>query len=187
LLASTALIAGASLGLGASAARAQSATWAGPGADWDTTANWSPAGVPTATAIFTGATPTSITFSAAATTINTIQFNAGAPAYTFTFDFANTFNVTGAGVSNNSSNAPTFTGTGVTSGTINFENSSIAGNANFDISQGLLSFQNNSNAGTATIANTVGGDARFPGTIEFHQSSSAANATISIIGTTGVP
>jgi autotransporter-associated beta strand protein len=187
LVASTALIAGASLGLGAGAARAQSATWAGPGADWDTTTNWSPAGVPTATAIFAGATPTSITFSQAATSIGTMQFNAGAPAYTFTFDFANTFNVTGAGVSNNSSNAPTFTGTGVTSGTINFENSSTAGNANFDISQGLLSFQNNSNAGTATIANTVGGDARFPGTIEFHQSSSAANATISIIGTTGVP
>jgi len=186
LLASTALIAGASLGLGASAARAQSATWAGPGADWDTTANWSPAGVPTATAIFTGATPTSITFSAAATTINTIQFNAGAPAYTFTFDFANTFNVTGTGVNNNSSNAPTFTGTGVSSGTINFENSSTAGNANFHISEGLLSFQNNSNAGTATIANTVGGNAQFLGTIDFLDQSSANNANITIVGSTGL-
>jgi autotransporter-associated beta strand protein len=185
LLASTALIAGA--GLGTTVAHAQSATWAGPGADWDTTANWSPASVPTATAIFTGATPTSITFSQAATSIGTMQFNAGAPGYTFEFGAGNTFNVIGAGVSNNSSNAPTFTGTGVSSGTINFENSSTAGNANFQLSQGLLSFQNNSNAGTATIANTIGGDARFPGTIEFHQSSSAANATINIVGATGVP
>jgi uncharacterized protein with beta-barrel porin domain len=186
LLASTALIAGAGLGLGASAAHAQSATWAGPGADWDTTANWSPTGVPTATAIFTGATPTSITFSQAATSIGTMQFNAGAPGYTFTFEVGNTFNVTGAGVNNNSSNAPTFTGTGVTSGTINFENSSTAGNANFQISEGLLSFQNNSNAGSATIANTVGGDARFLGTIDFLDQSSANNANITIVGSLGL-
>ncbi len=187
LLASTALIAGAGLGLGATAAQAQNATWIGPASDWNTSDNWSPTGIPTNTATFAGANPTTVTFTAATTTINTIQFNAGAPAYTFKFGAANTFNVTGTGVSNSSANAPTFTGTGVASGTINFQNSSTAGNANFQLAQGLLSFQNTSNAGTATIANTIGGDARFPGTIEFHQNSSAANATFNIVGATGVP
>jgi autotransporter-associated beta strand protein len=187
LLASTALIIAADLALGVTPGQAQSATWAGPGADWDTGTNWSTTTVPTNTATFAGAAPTSLTFSTATTSIATMQFNAGAPAYTFSLGAANTFNVTGTGVSNSSSNAPTFIGTGLFSGTINFQNASTAGNANFQLSQGLLSFQNTSNAGTATIANTIGGDARFPGTIEFHQNSSAANATLNIVGTTGVP
>jgi autotransporter-associated beta strand protein len=136
----------------------------------------------------TGATPTSITFSQAVTSIGTMQFNAGAPGYTFAISGANTFDVTGAGVINSSSNAPTFTSNGVFSGTINFENSSTAGNADLHIAlNGLLSFQNNSNAGTATIANTIGGDARFPGNVEFRQNSSAANATFSIVGANGIP
>jgi outer membrane autotransporter protein len=173
--------------LGHGAARAQSATWAGPGADWNTNTNWSPLTVPTGTAIFAGATPTTLTFSAATTSIGILQFNAGGPAYTFELAATNTLNITGTGVVNNSANVPTFTGTGVFSGTINFQNASTAANANFALSQGLLQFENTSNAGTATITNTIGGDARFPGSIEFHQNSSAAGATITIVGTTGIP
>jgi autotransporter-associated beta strand protein len=190
LLASTALIAGASLGLGASAAHAQSATWAGPGADWDTTANWSPAGVPTATAIFTGATPTSITFSAAATSIGTMQFNAGAPAYTFTQQLQppgcvictpQSLTINGTGVVNNSSNAPTFVDNG--GGTINFLNSATAGNANIQMHEGTLNFENTSNAGTATITTP---DAMHIGIINFHDQSSAASANITMVGSLGI-
>ena len=171
---------------GHSVARAQS-TWAGPGADWNTNTNWSPQTVPSTTAIFAGAPPTTVTYSAASTSIGTIQFNAGAPAYTFELGSANALTITGAGIINNSANAPTFTGTGTFSGTITFQNASTAANASFALSQGLLSFENTSTAGTATITNTIGGDARFPGTIEFHQNSSAGGATITIVGTTGVP
>jgi hypothetical protein len=84
-------------------ARAQSATWNGSGADWNTNANWSPATTPTDTAIFAGAT---LTISAAMTNINTLQFNAGALGYSFNISNGQ-FNINGAGVVNNSSNAPT--------------------------------------------------------------------------------
>src|SRR5690348_8196922 len=78
------LLAGASLG--GIEAHAQDATWlAAPATnDWDTAANWTPATVPTNTAFFGASNTTSLTFSAATTSINTIKFNAGAPAYTFT-------------------------------------------------------------------------------------------------------
>ena len=184
MLASTALIAGASLGLGASAAHAQSATWAGPGADWDTGANWSPAGVPTATAIFTGATPTSITFSQAATSINTIQFNAGAPNYTFTLQSAGTQSLTisGTGIVNNAVGAPTFIdGTG---GTINFQNATTAANANIQMHGGTLNFQNTSNAGTAVITTP---DQMHVGFINFRDQSSAGSANITMVGSVGLP
>jgi len=182
LLASTALIAGASLGLGASAVHAQSATWAGPGADWDTTANWSPAGVPTATAIFTGATPTSLTFSQAATSIGAMQFNAGAPGYTFTLAGGpQSLTISGTGIVNNAAGAPTFVdGIG---GTINFLNSSTAANAAIQMREGTLNFENTSNAGTATITTP---DPMHIGTINFLDQSSAASANITMVGSTGL-
>ena len=180
MLASTALIAGA--GFGTTAAHAQSATWAGPGADWDTTANWSPTGVPTATAIFTGATPTSITFSQAATSIGTMQFNAGAPNYTFTLAGGpQLLTISGTGIVNNAAGAPVFVdGIG---GTINFQNSSTAANAVIQMHEGRLSFGNTSNAGTATITTP---DSMHIGTITFFDQSSAASANITIVGSLGL-
>ena len=38
-----------------------SATWAGPGSDWNTGANWSTGTIPTQVATFTGANPTAVT------------------------------------------------------------------------------------------------------------------------------
>ncbi|HEY1544513.1 MAG TPA: autotransporter domain-containing protein [Xanthobacteraceae bacterium] len=160
--------------LGSSVAYAQSATWAGPGSEWNTSSNWSPATVPTATAIFAGATPTTVTFGALITGIDTIQFNAGAPAYTFELSAAQTLNITGTGIVNNSANAPTFTGPG-TPGlgeTINFQNASTAANANFLLTNETLQFLSSSNAGTATITNNASA------TTNFEAGSSAANATI---------
>jgi len=98
------------LGLNVGAAHAQNAAWnPAPGSnDWDTGGNWTPAAVPSDTATFGPSNKTSLTFSAATTNINTLQFNAGAPSYTFTLSANNFFNINGAGIVNNSANQPTF-------------------------------------------------------------------------------
>ena len=73
--------------LAAMPAYAQVATWTGStSGNWNTNGNWSPATVPTSTAIFdnTGLNQ-SLNISANAS-INTMPFNAGAPAYSFTFN-----------------------------------------------------------------------------------------------------
>ena len=122
-------------------AQAQSAMWsASPGSNvWNTASNWVPAAVPTNTATFGASNTTSIMFlpSVVGTSIGTLQFNPGAPAYSFsTFvPFFTPINITGAGIVNDSSNAPTF----------------IIGN------QARLSFLNASTAGNATIITNFGG------------------------------
>src|SRR5262249_52628596 len=65
--------------------------------------------VPDGTATFTGnpSAPTSVTISTS-TSINTIDFTAGAPTYSFTVQNGATFTITG-GTSNSSSFAPAFT------------------------------------------------------------------------------
>src|SRR5262249_41913405 len=80
----------ASVWVGASAmsvpANAQvSGTWTGPGAEWTTGTNWSSnPTVPDNIATFTNnGSPTSVTISSTPS-IGTIQFNAAAPAYSFT-------------------------------------------------------------------------------------------------------
>src|SRR5262245_27047079 len=75
--------------LGAGAAHAQDASWIGSGsppADWNIGTNWSTGIVPTGTATFTssGLTTTEISTSAP-TSIGTLQFDPGAPTYTFRF------------------------------------------------------------------------------------------------------
>jgi autotransporter-associated beta strand protein len=184
LLASTALIIAADLGLGVTAGHAQNATWEGPGADWNTGTNWSPATVPTATAIFPNSVTTSLTFSAAATTIGTMQFNAGSPAYTFTLVTQpppQSLTINGTGIVNNSSNAPTFVDDG--GGTLNFQNAATAANAAIQMHEGTLNFQNTSNAGTATITTP---DPLHIGFINFLDQSSANSANITIVGSTGL-
>jgi hypothetical protein len=71
--------------LAAAPAQAQvNGTWTGTTSNvWNTGTNWtSSPTVPTGTATFSGAGPTTVAFTASAT-IQTIQFNSGAPAYTF--------------------------------------------------------------------------------------------------------
>ena len=66
------------------AAHAVDGVWSGPGAEWTTGTNWSSTPtVPDNTATFTNnGAPTSVTISNDAS-INTMQFSAAAPAYTF--------------------------------------------------------------------------------------------------------
>jgi hypothetical protein len=74
--------------------RGQDATWLlTPGSsDWNTDANWTPAAAPTVTATFDASNTTAITFSSPfTTTVGTLQFNAGAPAYSFNLSASNSF------------------------------------------------------------------------------------------------
>ena len=126
--------------LAATSAQAQDATWLlNPGSrTFNTATNWNPAVVPTNTAIFGASNTTLISFQPFTTTsIGTLQFNPDAPAYFFaTSDgLFTSISVTGAGIVDNSANAPTF----------------IVGN------QANLSFRNASTAGDATIITNAGG------------------------------
>ena len=99
-----------SVSLGAVAAHATDGTWlAAPATNnWNVGTNWTSSPiVPDGIASFGASTKTSLTFSAASESIGTMQFNAGAPAYTFT-QAATQLTVNGSGIVNNSSNRPTF-------------------------------------------------------------------------------
>jgi autotransporter-associated beta strand protein len=151
-------------------AHATDATWdTNPGSnDWNTNTNWTPQTVPTGTASFGSSNTTSITLINAAVLVGTIQFNAGAPTYSFNID--GTIVLTGTGIINNSSNAPTFS---AASGGLEFDNTSTAGNAVLiTTGQGHMDFLNTSTAGNAMITNDNGGSTRFQDT------STAGNATI---------
>jgi autotransporter-associated beta strand protein len=160
------------LGLSVNAAFGQNATWLlSPGSsDFNTGANWSTATVPTSTAIFGASNTTSLTFSAADTVIGSMQFNAGAPAYSFAVSSALEFN--GAGIVNNSANAPIINNSG--GGHTFFENASTAGNAIITTNGAgsAVEFANASMAGSASITNSTGGGAFFVNT------STAGNAAI---------
>ena len=194
----------AALCLAALEAHAQNATWsaAPPTSDWNTAANWTPPTVPTGVASFGGSTTTSVTLVGGSANINTIQFNAGAPAYTFTVTGAN-FTINN-GIINNSSFTPTFTSNGdiifassaTASGTVinnidflDFFNTSTGGNATINNLNNFINFHDTSTAGNATINNNAlvnfndsssAGNAVIsgPGLVQFFQNSTAANATI---------
>jgi autotransporter-associated beta strand protein len=157
--------------LSVTAAHGQNATWlSAPGSsDFDMTTNWTPATVPTGTATFGASNTTSITFSSG-TFVDTLQFNAGAPRYSFGVS-SSFLEITGPGIVNNSSNTQTINNTGP-EGTF-FVNASTAGSATITNSgSGFAEFANTSTAGSASITNNNGGNTFFMG------SSTASNATI---------
>jgi outer membrane autotransporter protein len=182
LLASTVLV------IGVSTAHGQNATWLSAPAtgDWNTAGNWTPATVPTGTATFGASNTTPLTFSQSITSVGTLQFNAGAPAYSFTFGNLQTLLITGTGIVNNSSNVPTFTSNGFNASrpsdqvnaSLVFQNSSTAANASIvNNATGSASFEGSSSAGNAAIADNANSITFFSGT------STAANATITNTGT----
>src|SRR5215831_8731025 len=140
------------------AAQATDGTWIGNGApvsnEWFQGNNWNstptPNTVPDITATFTNnGAPTSVTISNS-TSINTIDFTAGAPTYSFTVQNGATFTITG-GTSNSSSFAPAFTvnaGAALTVGNGAFvEIGSLAGGGTVTIgSFSLLSIVGNSSS-----------------------------------------
>ena len=102
--------------LGPGTAHAVDGTWTGPGAEWTTGTNWSslptPNTVPDDIATFTNnGAPASVGISNNAS-INTIQFDAAAPAYSFTINSGANFSINGIGIVNSSASTPSFTNNG---------------------------------------------------------------------------
>jgi autotransporter-associated beta strand protein/T5SS/PEP-CTERM-associated repeat protein len=162
------------------AAQATDGTWIGGGApvpnEWTQGNNWSSnPTVPDDIATFTNnpGTPTSVTISSflSIININTIQFTAAAPAYSFTINPFTTFSINGAGISNSSAFAPSFTNAGLM-----FFNSGTAANAAIT-NNGGISFLGSSSAGSSTIINSGSGSL-----IAFSDTSTAGNATITTNG-----
>ncbi len=123
-------------------------------ADWNTGTNWSPNGVPTVTANFGTSTTTTITLSASAS-VGTLQFNSGAPVYTFSIGSLSSLTINGTGIVNNSSNAPIFTGGGalvkVGSGTLTLAGSnSYSGGTSFN--GGIVAVTSDANLGTGPLS-----------------------------------
>jgi outer membrane autotransporter protein len=163
----------AGLCLGTIAAHPQDATWepsSAPGtSDWNTPGNWTPGSVPTGTATFANSGLTNITVSGFVT-VETLQFNAGAPAYTFSINGRNVFLFIQAGIVNLSSNSPTFTASNRSD--LLFRNASIAGNATISVSDGASFVLQESSAGNATIS--VGNN----GQLIFEDASTAGQARL---------
>ena len=85
---------------------AQDATWTGPGNEWTTGSNWTPA-TPTGTATFTNnGAPTAVNISGNAT-IETMEFTAAAPAYSFNVTAGASFTVN-TGIISASPTLPSF-------------------------------------------------------------------------------
>ena len=128
------------------AAHAQNATWSltpGPGNIFNTPSNWNPAHVPTGTAFFGSIAPNGVTvlfFSN--TTLGQIQFNSGAPAYSFGIVAPNILTFTGTGITNLSSVAKQFVPSA--GSTLVFDNGSTAGNSTIRYSNrgGAIVFNN---------------------------------------------
>ncbi|MEA2884599.1 MAG: fibronectin-binding autotransporter adhesin [Bradyrhizobium sp.] len=156
------------LSIGATAARAQDATWspAPVSNDFNTDANWTPATTPTGTASFGLSNTTSLTLSTG-TTIDTFRFNADAPAYRFNLN-GPFLEFTGTGIVNNSANLHTIDAFGL----LQFDNTATAGNAVINNTPGSTTFTGSSTAGTATITNSGGG------LLSFTDFSTAGSATI---------
>jgi autotransporter-associated beta strand protein len=147
--------------------------------DWNTAANWTPATVPNGaadTATFALSKTTHVSISAN-TKVNGITFTPAATnSYTITASPGFTLTVSGSGITNNSGIAQNFRtiddGFG-NFGTIDFFNSSTAGNANiFNGGLAFTEFFDRSSAGSATIMNDFGNT-------EFFDRSTAGSATIS--------
>jgi outer membrane autotransporter protein len=159
-------------------ALSQDATWrADASGSYSSSTNWTPAVVPKGAATFSQSQATSVVFSSAIfgqTTVGAFVFTPDAPAYTFNAGSSIFFGVrvgsqlvfNGAGIVNNSSNAPTFINP---IGSTTFT-SGRAGNAVFIVNGGSLEFAGPSNATDARITNTS--------SVAFANSSTAGNATI---------
>jgi fibronectin-binding autotransporter adhesin len=146
-----------------------------PSSDWNTAVDWQGGVVPGAgdTAVFQATTQTAIGIQQANTQISALQFDAGAPAYTFNItgtaaNGASSLIVGGAGIVNASSFAPNFVVGGVAGngGALEFDNAAVATGATLTANAfGTVVFTGTSNAGSATLAVNSGGVIDFSGTL----------------------
>ena len=141
--------------------------------DWNTGTNWDSNTVPTPTdiALFNASTITTIDIQQPNTQVGGLQFNAGAPAYTFnvtgTGSGPSSLVIQGNGVADISGNAPTFVVSGVAGGlgTLQFNNASSAGDAVIITNAfGQTIFTGNSTGSLARFITNAGGVVDFSGT-----------------------
>jgi autotransporter-associated beta strand protein len=142
--------------------------------DWNTGTNWTTNTVPTATEIAqftTSSNHQTIDIQQANTQVGGLQFNTGAPAYTFnvtgTGSGASSLIVLGSGVADISGNAPTFVVSGIAGalGTLEFQNSATADDAIIHtLAFGQTIFSGTSNGGLARFITEAGGLVDFSGT-----------------------
>lgn len=175
--------------------------------EWDTAANWTPAGVPTGTATFSASTQTEIGFPATGVAcVEQIAFTTESPAYTFSFGTCTTpaLTITGSGISNGSKCQQSFivaaTSSGYENPQLKFINAATAGGddiyycAGPETEQGygggVICFCDTATAGSAAFKvwtgaakppehSTVGGE------ISFCDHASADSARFIIYGTLG--
>lgn len=140
------------------------ATWLeSPGTPWITDAsNWSTGSVPVGTATF-GASNTTALISVGSLTMGGWTFTPASPGYSFINFGSLTF--TGAGI-----NAATGIVAMGNLGTLQFENSSSAGNGTSISNSGTINFNDTSSAGSSSIENFGG--------INFRNGSTASSAAI---------
>ncbi|MGA7489575.1 MAG: autotransporter-associated beta strand repeat-containing protein [Xanthobacteraceae bacterium] len=143
--------------------------------DWNTGTNWSTGAVPTTNDIAQfnplANVITTIDIQQLGTQVGALQFNAGAPAYTFnvtgTSGVASSLVIQGDGVADISGNAPTFVVSGVAGalGTLQFNNASTADDATIITNAfGQTIFSGNSTGGSARLITNAGGVVDFSGT-----------------------
>jgi autotransporter-associated beta strand protein len=166
-------------------AHAGSATWnLNPtSGSWNTAANWTPAAVPNGpldTATFGVSNTPAISLSASVE-VNGIVYNSGASAFTISPNLGFGLTISGAGITNNSATAQSFTTAASASGAFSFVlflNSASAGDLNTFTNPGALSFADSSSAGSSTFINKGGTLANLNGGVTFFdESSTASNAT----------
>ncbi len=166
---------------------AGSATWRTnpPSGDWFAVTNWMPNTVPNGSsdiATFGLSNVTNLFIDSGVVDLDSAVFNTGAPAYTITVEIYNLV-LSGAGIVNNSGLMQSFVAPIVNNnhGAIFFFNSANAGEmTSFSAEGGFLSFNDTSSAGSASFDLTD--TAQFQAALDFFDSSTAANATISASG-----
>ncbi len=155
----------------ASSSFAGSATWlANPATgNWSTASNWTPATVPDGPADTATFATSNIRFVApeGATEVNGIVFNPGASRFTIAL-LTTTLTISGVGITNNSGITQNFA---PGPGAIDFMNSATAGGSNVAFTDaGTVQFFNTSTAGDATFTNN--------GAVKFFDTSTAGDATL---------
>lgn len=150
--------------------------------DWTTAANWTPATVPNGSgdvATFGVSNTTGVTLSGI--TVDGIVFSSGASAFSIT-DIYGVLTIGGAGITNNSGVTQNFM---ASSGTLEFRNSATAGSATLFTTPeySTTSFFDTASAGSAAFVNSNDSGSREPGSVQFFQNSTAANATFTNPGT----
>ena len=165
---------GAAILLCASPAGAQ--TWVNsPDGNWNTASNWSPASVPdsaSANATF-GASSVPVANLNADVDLDSLVLTSAAPSYTVVNN-GHALSFDGAGILNQSTSTLTLDNAG--SGSLNFNGSSTAGNANiFNADTGsTLTFADSSSAGNGAVTNN--------GSLVFESYATAGSAAITSVG-----